>query len=660
MTDVAGPIHVVYIDSDRERAAATAERLESVDPSLDVTTAGNAADGLAALTDRTVDCVVSAYDLPDRDGLALLESVRESSPDLPFVLYTAAGSEAVASEAISAGVSEYIRRDAGPDQERVLADRIVALAGAARAERGTDRPARRDADREIERTRDLLAHTERIADVGGWEIDADTREVFWTENLFDLLGIESGEEPPLAEALDVYHEDDRQAVADAVEAGLDAAEPFDITVRFRRGDGQFRWLRVQGDPVVEDGDVTSLRGAVKDVTDRRTRERVLREMYEIISDRDRTFDEQVQALLELGRAELNTEYGTLSRIEGEDYLFELVATDDDSIAAGDVVPVSATNCEIAASTEQTLVLGDVARDAPGETDRTGYTEWGISCYLGAPLFVDDEVYGTFCFYGTEARTGQFSEWERTLVDLMSRWASYGLQQRETQRRLREQNEQLDQFASVVSHDLRNPLNVAKGHLEMVADECDNPSVADVAQAHERMERLIEDLLTLARQGDAVSDVESVELRPLVEQCWDAVDTDEATLVIDVDARIGADRGRLRQLFENLVRNAVEHGGEAVSVRVGGLEDGFFVADDGPGIPEDRRETVFESGYSTGEDGAGIGLTIVKTIADAHGWDVEITTSEMGGARFEFTDVSLVTDEADDAPMAASAAGGRRD
>jgi len=641
MTDVAGPIHVVYIDSDRERAAATAERLESVDPSLDVTTAGNAADGLAALTDRTVDCVVSAYDLPDRDGLALLESVRESSPDLPFVLYTAAGSEAVASEAISAGVSEYIRRDAGPDQERVLADRIVALAGAARAERGTDRPARRDADREIERTRDLLAHTERIADVGGWEIDADTREVFWTENLFDLLGIESGEEPPLAEALDVYHEDDRQAVADAVEAGLDAAEPFDITVRFRRGDDQFRWLRVQGDPVVEDGDVTSLRGAVKDVTDRRTRERVLREMYEIISDRDRTFGEQVQALLEFGRAELNTEYGTLSRIEGEDYLFELVATDDDSIAAGDVVPVSATNCEIAASTEQTLVLGDVARDAPGETDRTGYTEWGISCYLGAPLFVDDEVYGTFCFYGTEARTGQFSEWERTLVDLMSRWASYGLQQRETQRRLREQNEQLDQFASVVSHDLRNPLNVAKGHLEMVADECDNPSVADVAQAHERMERLIEDLLTLARQGDAVSDVESVELRPLVEQCWDAVDTDEATLVIDVDARIGADRGRLRQLFENLVRNAVEHGGDGVTVRVGELPEGFAVEDDGPGIDSADREGVFDAGYSTDRHGTGFGLNIVEQIATAHGWDLRLTESETGGARFEVTGVEFV-------------------
>ncbi|SEH66050.1 PAS domain S-box-containing protein [Halopenitus malekzadehii] len=110
------------------------------------------------------------------------------------------------------------------------------------------------------------------------------------------------------------------------------------------------------------------------------RERALRDMYEIIADRDLEFTEQVHALLEVGRNELEVAYGTLSRIDGSDYVFEVVDTDDDSIQAGDVVPLSATNCELAASDEQTLVLGDVARDAPDQTDRTGYAEWGISCY----------------------------------------------------------------------------------------------------------------------------------------------------------------------------------------------------------------------------------------------------------------------------------------
>jgi GAF domain-containing protein len=111
---------------------------------------------------------------------------------------------------------------------------------------------------------------------------------------------------------------------------------------------------------------------------------------------------------------------------------------------GDIVPVSATNCERAASTEQTLVLGDVKRDAPEETDRMGYTDWGISCYIGGPVFVDDEVYGTFCFYDTESRDSQFSGWEVTLVDLVSRWVSYELQRKQATDQLQQQNERLEE------------------------------------------------------------------------------------------------------------------------------------------------------------------------------------------------------------------------
>jgi signal transduction histidine kinase len=112
-------------------------------------------------------------------------------------------------------------------------------------------------------------------------------------------------------------------------------------------------------------------------------------------------------------------------------------------------------------------------------------------------------------------------------------------------------------------------------------------------------------------------------------------------VIDVDARIGADRGRLRQLFENLVRNAVEHGGDGVTVRVGELPEGFAVEDDGPGIDPADREGVFDAGYSTDRHGTGFGLNIVEQIATAHGWNLRLTESETGGARFEVTGVEFV-------------------
>lgn len=96
-----------------------------------------------------------------------------------------------------------------------------------------------------------------------------------------------------------------------------------------------------------------------------------------------------------------------------------------------------------------------------------------------------------------------------------------------------------------------------------------------------------------------------------------------------------------QLLENLFRNAVEHGGPDVTVEVGALEDGFFVEDDGPGIPSDARDEVFDVGYSSADDGSGFGLSIVRRIATAHGWDISVTEGTDGGARFEITDVSFV-------------------
>jgi signal transduction histidine kinase len=95
---------------------------------------------------------------------------------------------------------------------------------------------------------------------------------------------------------------------------------------------------------------------------------------------------------------------------------------------------------------------------------------------------------------------------------------------------------------------------------------------------------------------------------------------------------------LRELLGNLFRNSVTHGGDdtGVSVTVGTLAEaeGFYVADDGPGIPPEERDSVFEHGYTTSDAGSGLGLTIVDRIASAHGWTVTVTDSAAGGARFE--------------------------
>jgi len=237
----------------------------------------------------------------------------------------------------------------------------------------------------------------------------------------------------------------------------------------------------------------------------------------------------------------------------------------------------------------------------------------------------------------------------------------GITQRITERKraqqeLERQNERLEEFASVVSHDLRNPLNVAQGWMAEAREESSDPHLDRVADALDRMEELIDDLLALARTGQPVEETDDVDLAVMCEGCWVTVETAAASLVVEADRTIRADRGRLRQLLENLFRNAVEHGStsnqsesddaaegaeEGVTVTVGTLEDGFYVADDGLGIPEAEREDVFERGYTTARSGTGFGLSIVSEVADTHGWEVRVTDSETGGARFEFTGVEFV-------------------
>ena len=212
---------------------------------------------------------------------------------------------------------------------------------------------------------------------------------------------------------------------------------------------------------------------------------------------------------------------------------------------------------------------------------------------------------------------------------------------EREAELERQNERLEEFASLVSHDLRNPLTVAAGKLELAREQCDCDELDGVANAHNRMRDLIENLLTLARSGTSIDGLETVELAALGNSCWETVATADATLVVEADYQIRADRSRVRQLLENLMRNAVDHAGEDVTTTLGPLESGFYVADDGPGIPEDERERVLESGYSTSAEGVGLGLAIVQEIVDAHGWELHLTDSADGGARFEITGVETI-------------------
>jgi signal transduction histidine kinase len=230
------------------------------------------------------------------------------------------------------------------------------------------------------------------------------------------------------------------------------------------------------------------------------------------------------------------------------------------------------------------------------------------------------------------------------------------------------NRELETLTSILSHDLRNPLSVAKGWAETLEEGHDEQAIEELQKALDRMEEIIEDALTFVKAGREIDDRTTADLQALAESAWNSVSTHEATLVVDGSMTLNCVPSLLENVFENLFRNAVEHGSTSppsqaredavehadgnVTVRVGTTDDGFYIEDDGPGIPPEERAEIFEFGHSE-RGGTGLGLAIVRTIVRAHGWEIEVEDGENGGARFVVrTRPELPVDESEEPPLEA--------
>jgi PAS domain S-box-containing protein len=213
--------------------------------------------------------------------------------------------------------------------------------------------------------------------------------------------------------------------------------------------------------------------------------------------------------------------------------------------------------------------------------------------------------------------------------------------------LRQRNDRLQALASVASHDLRNPLQIISGHIPLARETGDDEHFEAMERAVDRMRTLVDDVVTLAREGELVRDPEAVDLEAVVTAAWEGIETEAASLVVEFEGLIvSGDRSKLQSIFENLFSNAVEHGGPDVTIRVGRIPGGFYIEDDGDGIGAEARSQIFERGFSTESQGSGLGLPIVRSIVTAHGWEVSLAESA-DGTRFEITGVDA-TSQADTA------------
>jgi PAS domain S-box len=226
-------------------------------------------------------------------------------------------------------------------------------------------------------------------------------------------------------------------------------------------------------------------------------------------------------------------------------------------------------------------------------------------------------------------------------------------QKQREAELKRKNRQLDEFASILTHDLRNPINIAEGYLDQVKEPANEECIELIERAHDRMKEIIDDTLTLTKEAEAVEEVTPVSITELAESGWELVETNSSELCVVDEFELVCDSDRVARLVENVFRNAIDHNEESVTVQIGLHETmatatrtngdqrtAFYIADDGRGIPKSQRDQVFELGETTSREGTGLGLPIVQRIADAHQWNVQIADSIDGGAKFIFTNVDI--------------------
>jgi len=702
-------LRVLHVDDEPDFADLVSIYLEREGDALEVITENSPEAGLERLETEDIDCIVSDYDMPRTNGLEFLDAVREKYPDIPFILFTGKGSEEIASEAISAGVTDYLQKKGGTDQYTVLANRIGNAVQQYHASQEVKR-----GFHAIETAREGIAFLDEAgtfhyvnpayAETYGYdrqELVGEHWEILYPDEYVTQVSEEILPSVPVegewsGESIHLDKDGDRLVVNHALSycsEGTLLCFIQDITEQkeMERALEQERQRFELFVDAVEDYAIFSLdtegfitswnRGAER--LKGYDEDEIIGEHVSVFYPEEKVEEGYPEKLLETALDEGSAEdIGWRVRKDGSKFWANVLITavfDDDGQHQGFLKVTREMTQEREA--QQALeaekdfldraldVLEDVfyVLDSEGYivrvTDRavavTGYPRDELLSMLALDLFPPeerpqiqeniDETLETGSstveahLLTEDGRTMPFEFRTRRVTDAEGTVVLVGIgrdisERKRRERQLERQLGQFEHFGSVLSHDLRTPLTTAQGRLELAQETGDEEHLRQAETALERLDDLIEDLSTAMREGELVGDITTVEMEDCLRSIWGSLQTDEATLTVEIEESIQANEDALKRLLENLFKNAMEHARDDVHVTVGPLTDGFYVEDNGPGIPESERERIFEAGYSTKENGSGFGMTSVRQLVIAHGWEITATEGEKGGARFEITDV----------------------
>ncbi|WP_185911726.1 sensor histidine kinase [Halonotius roseus] len=463
----------------------------------------------------------------------------------------------------------------------------------------------------------------------------------WNDTLPNLTGY-TDEEIGSMNALDFFTGDDREAINAAIQTilrtGSDVTEA-EITTK----DGQHIPHEFRGVALTDDtGTPTGIIGIARDITTRKQREQELETLN--------TRFELALAQTDTGIWELDLGSDTVRWDSTSERLFGYEPGEFPGTYAGVGSRITENDSE----------SGGADSDPDSETDEQYRPEYGdrirsedlerVSEQLERAIETGEQYQADFRVQPPDddqrwIRARGVVEYDDSddpdrVIGIQTDITEEKERERELERTkatLQRKNDRLNEFASMVSHDLRNPLEIASGYVEMARETGDEAAFDTVESALDRMNTMIDDLLTLARAETVEPDTEPVVLADVVAIAWETTQTGDATLDCTLpDAMtIEADKSLLQNVLENVFRNAVEHNESPITVSVGRLDSGgFYIADTGTGLPNGEDDAVFEQGYTTNDSGTGFGLAIARELIEAHGWTISASDGARDGARFE--------------------------
>lgn len=499
---------------------------------------------------------------------------------------------------------------------------------------------RRERERELEESRTVLDQVTTASDDSVWLYDADFSTLLFIDDTYEEIWGQPADrlrEDPTA-FLEAIHPEDRERVQAAMER-LAGGEAIHIEIRVNAAEDYGRWVSIHGEPVCDEtGEVIRIAGFTRDVTDRVEYQRRL-------EDSQRQFEavfNDPQLLVAL----LDPD-GTVRRIN-ETAISHAVA-DHEAIAG---TPFRETSWWNHDPDLQEALDGWIERASDGE-----YVTYGAVHELpdGTEMHVEGVV-------------RPVTDGEGTVRSLLAS-ARDVTDRIERERALEASNERLEQFAYVASHDLQEPLRTIANYTELLAEEYGDALEGEAAEfldvivtGSRRMQSMLNGLLEYSRVTTRGGTFEPVDTDALVADVADSLDhmleTHDGSLRWDSLPTVTVDDDQLGQVFQNLISNALEHADEPVTIDVRAIDGGdhyrFEVADDGPGIQENRQEKIFRifksgTSYQTSAQAKGLGLAICDNIVRRHDGEIWVDSEPGEGATFMFTIPKGLGDRSQETP-----------